>query len=95
MSFQRSIKYYRMMFLKNLIEAGSSGIEDIMTDVLDLGGLQVQRYISKNYTSQVNQVLSRCFFSVFSDNLGRRGVSTIFPLPIIHDVICISSYPVL
>ena len=25
------------MFLKNLIEAGSSGIENIMTDVLDLG----------------------------------------------------------
>ena len=53
------------MFLKNLIEAGSSGIENIMTDVLDLGGLQVQRYISKNYTSQVNQVLSRCFFQYF------------------------------
>ena len=62
-----------MIFLQNLMEAGS-GIENviIMTDKeLVPGGLQVQRYISKNCTSQVNQTLSRCFFSVFSDNLGR------------------------
>ena len=52
------------------------GIENIMTDILDLGGLQVGRYISKNYTSQVNQALSKCFFSVFSENLGReRGIN--------------------
>ena len=68
------------------------GIENIMTDILDLGGLQVGRYISKNYTSQVNQALSKCFFSVFSENLG-RGVSTIFQISIMHA--CISSYLVL
>ena len=66
------------MFLKNLIEAGSSGIENIMTDVLDLGGLQVQRYISKNYTSQVNQVLSRCFFQCFQWQFGEEGGSNYF-----------------
>ena len=68
------------------------GIENIMTDILDLGGLQVGRYISKNYTSQVNQALSKCFFRVFSENLG-RGVSTIFQISIMHA--CISSYLVL
>ena len=59
-----------MIFLQNLIEAGS-GIENIITDILDLGGLQLERYMKKTYTSQVNQGLSRCFFSVFSKNLGR------------------------
>ena len=44
-----------------------------MTDRLDLG----ERYISKNYTSQVNQALGRCFFLFFSENLGRE-LSTIF-----------------
>ena len=34
-----------MIFLRNLMEAGS-GIESIMTDRLDFGGLQVERYIS-------------------------------------------------
>ena len=47
-----------------------SGIYNIMTDRLDLGGLQVEQYIRKNYTSQVNLALSRYFFSVFSENLG-------------------------
>ena len=78
-----------MIFLQNLMEVG---IENIMTDILDLGGLQVGRYISKNYISQVNQALSKCFFSVFSENLG-RGVSTIFQLSIMHA--CISSNLVL
>ena len=50
--------------------------------------LQTERYISKNYTSQVNQALSRCFFTVFSENLG-RGISAIFWLSIMHA--CISS----
>ena len=59
-----------MIFLQNLKEAGS-GIDNIMTDRLDLGALLVERYISKDYTSQVNQTLSRCFFSLFSENLGR------------------------
>ena len=84
------------MFLKNLIEAGSSGIENIMTDVLDLGGLQVQRYISKNYTSQVNQVLSIFFFSVFSVTIwGGGGYQLFLHFPSYMHVICISSYPVL
>ena len=59
-----------MRFLQNLIEAGSL-VENIITDILDLGGLQLERYMNKNYTSQVNEALSRCFFSVFSNNLGR------------------------
>ena len=52
-----------MIFLQNLMEAGS-GIENTMADIN--GGLQAERYIGKNYTNQVNQALSRCFFSVFS-----------------------------
>ena len=71
-----------MIFLQNLKEAGS-GIENIiiMTDKeLDLGGLQVQRYISRNCTSHVNQALSRYFFSVFSENLG-RGYQLFFDFP--------------
>ena len=67
-----------MIFLQNLMGAGSE-IENIMTDRLDLDGLQVERYISKNYTSQVSQALSRFFFSVLSENLGRR-LSTILRL---------------
>ena len=59
-----------MRFLQNVIEAGSL-VENIITDILDLGGLQLERYMNKNYTSQVNEALSRCFFSVFSKNLGR------------------------
>ena len=42
-----------------------SRIENIMTDRLDLGGLQTERYISKNYTSQINQALIRRLFSIF------------------------------
>ena len=76
-----------MKFLQNLMES-ESGIENIMTDRFDLGGLQTERYISKNYTSQVNQALSRCFFSVFSENLG-NGVSNNFGLSIMHA--CMSS----
>ena len=59
-----------MRFLQNVIEAGSL-VENIITDILDLGGLQLERYMNKNYTSQVNEALSRCFFSVFSKNLSR------------------------
>ena len=68
-----------MIFRQNLMEVGS-GIETIMTDRLDHGGLQVERYISKNYASQVNQALSRCFFSIFSENLG-RGYQLFFDFP--------------
>ena len=35
-----------MIYLQNLMVAGI-GIENIMTDILDLGGLQKERYISK------------------------------------------------
>ena len=35
-----------MIYLQNLMAAGI-GIENIMTDILDLGGLQKERYISK------------------------------------------------
>ena len=42
-----------------------SRIKNIMTDRLDLGGLQIERYISKNYTSQINQALIRRLFSIF------------------------------
>ena len=42
-----------MIFLQNLKEAGSE-VENIMTDRLDLGGLQVEQYISENCTRQVN-----------------------------------------
>ena len=42
---------------------------------------------TKNYASQVNQVLNRCFFSVFSENC--EGVSKIFRLPITHVFCCI------
>ena len=75
-----------MIFLQILMEA-SSGIENIiiMTDDnrLDLGGLQIERHINNNCTSQLNQALSRCFFSVFGENLG-TGISTIFQLSIMH-----------
>ena len=43
--------------------------------------------VKKSYTSQVNQVLNRCFFSVFSENC--EGVSKIFQLPITHVFCCI------
>ena len=62
-----------------------SKIENIMTDRLDLGGLQIERYITKNYTSRVNQALIRRLFSIFSENSG-RGVSTIFRLSIMLHV---------
>ena len=52
----------------------------------------IYQYITKNYTSQVNQALSSCFFSVFSETL-ERWVSTIFRLSNMHA--CISSYWVL
>ena len=55
-------------------EAGS-GIENIMTDRLDLDGLQVEWYNNKNYISQVNQALSRCFFSVLSERIWGGGIN--------------------
>ena len=36
--------------------------------------------------SQVNQALSGCFFSIFSENCG-RGISTVFRLSIMHVVV--------
>ena len=75
-----------MIVLQSLMEA-SSGIENNMTDTvsgrLDLSGLQVEQCISKDYTSQVNQALSRYFLSVSSENLG-RAVSTIFQVSIMY-----------
>ena len=58
---------------------GSSEIKNIITDILNLGEFQVDdisakiRYGKKYkeiYTNQVNQALSRCFFSIFSENCG-------------------------
>ena len=73
--------------LMNDIFAKFDGSRNNMTDTvsgrLDLSGLQVERCISKNYTSQVNQALSRCFLSVSSENLG-RAVSTIFQVSIMY-----------
>ena len=39
------------------MEAGSRN-ENLMTDRLGLGGLQVEQYITKSYTSQVNPAFS-------------------------------------
>ena len=66
---------------------GSSGIKNIITDRLNLSEFQVDNTLAKStgestrkyITSQVNQALSRCFFSVFSENWG-RWISTIFQL---------------
>ena len=60
---------------------GSSGIKNIITDKLNLGVSELQvddisakiRYVRKYkeiYTNQVNQALSGCFFSIFSENCG-------------------------
>ena len=74
-----------MIFLGEL--DGSSGIKNIFTDRLNLGGLQVDKISpkitaesTKEYiaTNQVNQSLIRCFLS---ENLG-RGISTIFRLSV-------------
>ena len=55
----------------------SSRIKNITTDKLNLGKLQVDdtyirygRKYKEIYINQVNQVLSRCFFSVFGKNWG-------------------------
>ena len=59
---------------------GNSEIKNIITDILNLGELQVDDILAKIrygkkykeiYTNQVNQALSRCFFSIFSENCGR------------------------
>ena len=44
---------------------------------------KLRQKVRRNYTNEVNQALSKCFFSVFSENLG-RGISTIFRLSIMH-----------
>ena len=44
---------------------------------------QLREKVRRNYTSEVNPALSRSFFSIFSENLG-RGISTIFRLSIMH-----------
>ena len=61
---------------------GNSGIKNIVSDRLNVGELQVDdisakpknhgRKYKEIYTNQVNQALSRCFFSVFSKNWGRE-----------------------
>ena len=77
---------------------GSSGIKNIITDRLNLGELQVDaipakirygRKYKEIYTNQVNQVLSRCFFSIFSENCG-RGISTVFQLSIMHVLVLLT-----
>ena len=77
---------------------GSSGIKNIITDGLNLGELQVDaipakirygRKYKEIYTNQVNQVLSRCFFSIFSENCG-RGISTVFQLSIMHVLVLLT-----
>ena len=76
-----------MIFLQNLIEAVGLRIF-----LLDLGELQVDyisakiRYCRKYkeiYINQVNQALSRCFFSIVSEKCG-KGISTVFRLSIMH-----------
>ena len=70
---------------------GSSGIKNIVTERLNLAELQVDvsakircgRKYKEIYINQVNQALSRCFFSIFSENCG-KGISTVFRLSIMH-----------
>ena len=78
---------------------GSSEIEDVITDRLNPGELQVDdisakirygRKYKEIYTNQVNQFLSRCFFSIFGENCGRR-ISTVFQLSINRLCVCGSS----
>ena len=42
---------------------------------------KLRQKVQRNYTNEVNQALSRWFFTVFSENL---GISTIFRLAIMH-----------
>ena len=76
---------------------GSSEIKNIITDRLNLGVGELQvddisakirygRKYKEIYTNQVNQALSGCFFSIFSENCG-RGISTVFRLSIMHVVV--------
>ena len=78
---------------------GSSEIEDVITDRLNPGELQVDdisakirygRKYKEIYTNQVNQFLSRCFFSIFGENCGRR-ISAVFQLSINRLCVCGSS----
>ena len=71
---------------------GSSGIKNIITEILNLAELQVEdisakirygRKYKEIYINQVNQALSRCFFSIFSEKCG-KGISTVFRLSIMH-----------
>ena len=39
---------------------------------------------TKNYTNEVNQTLSRCFFPVFPVRNWGGGISTVFRLSIMH-----------
>ena len=71
-----------MIILQNFVEA--VGLKRfIITDRLNFGELQgefqqklVTAESTKKYTNQVNQALSSCYFSVFSENC-ERGISTI------------------
>ena len=67
---------------------GNSGIKNIITDRLNLGVGELQvddisakirygRKYKEIYTNQVNQALSGCFSSIFSENCG-RGMSRVF-----------------
>ena len=71
---------------------GSSGIKNIITEILNLAELQVEdisakirygRKYKEIYINQVNQALSRCFFSIFSENCG-KGISAVFRLSNMH-----------
>ena len=44
---------------------------------------KLQQKVRRNYANEVNQALSRCFFSFFNENL-EREISTIFRLSIMH-----------
>ena len=68
------------------------------SDRLSLVGLQVddistklRQKVQRNCINEVNQALSRCFFSAFSENLG-RGISTIFRLSIIQQLVGLMSF---
>ena len=66
----------------------------LYTDRLNLGVGELQlddisvkirygRKYKEKYTNQINQALSGCFFSIFSESCG-KGMSTVFRQSIMH-----------
>ena len=76
-------EYDRSSPIKNFTD-GLNLRRELQVD--DISAKLLQK-VKKSYRSQVNQVLNRCFFSVFSENC--EGVSKIFRLPITHVFCCI------